>query len=158
MFTRKNILSSCVNWRKGKEAVFTVGDFSPKCIVKFQSYKRWEEKNLYIHSEQTQSQMQSGITNTDEKKKCWRKGTTSTAPPSSTSATLSGRWAELWAMWLVRTHSPCSRCNPWQKRAWGAQLDFPEGFPWLQCEWGQGRCHRSFPHALALHKTLPNGN
>lgn len=55
-------------------------------------------ENVYILSEQTQSQTQSGITKTvgkrKQKKKCWRTGTTSTAPPSSTSATLSGRWAE----------------------------------------------------------------
>lgn len=157
MFTKKNIPSSCVNWRKGKEAVFTVGDFSPQCIVKFHSYKRWEQKMCPYTASRHKAKRNQAWQKQMKKKKKKKSAEGQEQQALHPQVALQLHWVAD-GQNMVRTHSLCYRCDPCQKRVWGALPDLPEGFPQLPCAWGQGRCHRSFPHALALHKTLPNGN
>lgn len=155
MFTKKNILNSCVNWSKGKEAVFTVGDFSPQWTVKFQSYKRWEQKIcIYTVSRHKVKAIRHN-------KNRWKKKVLKEQNKKHCTPKQHFSHAE-WQMGRTLGHVAAESSLP-ASQMWSlpqTQLDFPEGFPWKtsRCEWGQGRCHRSFPHSLALHKTLPNGN
>lgn len=82
------------------------------------------------------------------KKKCWRNRTRSTAPPSSTSATLSGRWAGPWAMWLWELTPRVPDVIPAINTA-----GFSRGFPWKALIVSEDREGATDPSPTLWHST-----